>query len=144
MPISFFVNNIGIEENTPGRIKYKLILSSTTWMNCIRNVNYSNYEKGKEKVFDIVKNILTQSEFKIDSKSFDSVGTTSDLNYITSGNDNVITSIRYLLNKMYFSKEYGFDTGIKGIVYDEYTKLIRVVDAERKNEFQQSFSVSVN
>lgn len=54
----FFVNNIGILQNLPGIVKYKLILQSPTWTNCIRKISYTNYNKGKEPLFDIVKAIL--------------------------------------------------------------------------------------
>lgn len=70
MQVRFFVDNIGILKNKPGIVTYKIMLRSPTWTNCIRKISYTNYNKGKEPLFDIVKAILSQAKFDIDAESF--------------------------------------------------------------------------
>lgn len=144
LAMCMFVNNIAILENVPGKIKYKLFLTSDTWFQCQRNVSYTNYGKKKERVFDIAKDILCQAEFEIDGKSFDNAGSIASLNYITDNNDNVVTSLRYLFNKMYYSSEYGLDSSVKAVVYDEYSNIVRAFDTEVVSDYQKKFDITVN
>ena len=144
MSIAMFVNNIGILENVPGKIKYKLFLTSLTWRQCQRRVSYTNYGKGKELVFDIAKNILNQAEFEVDENSFSKDASVVKMNYITGNNDTVITSLRYLFNKMCYSSEYGIDGSVKGLVYDEHHELVRALDTETICEYQNTWNVIVN
>lgn len=144
LPITFFVNNIGILENNPGSIKYKIFLITKNWTDSVKDVDYTNYGKEKEPVFDIIKKILGQAGFSVDADSFASIGSVTSLNYITNRNDNVVTATRYLLNKTQFSKSYTLDTSVKGIVYDEYIDMIHAFDLQSSNAFQKAFPVIVN
>ncbi len=142
--ITMYVNNIGILENAPGRIKYRLFLSSLTWKLCQGRVSYTNYGKGKEFLFDIARNLLTQAEFDVDNDSFSNDASIVKINYITDNNDTIITALRYLFNKMCFSSEYGIDESIKGIVYDEHHDVVRALDTQRSCAYQKPYNVVVN
>ena len=144
MAVTMFVSSIGILENSPGKIKYKLFLISNTWTQCQKNVSYTNYDKSKEGVFDIAKILLKQANFRVDEDSFIKCGSTASLNYITDNNDNIVTSLRYLFNKMCYSSEYGIDSSVKGIVYDEHNNIVRAFDTEIINDYQNIFNVTVN
>lgn len=144
LQVRFFVNNIGIIKNVPGIITYKLMFSSPTWMNCIRKMVYTNYGKGKEPLFDIAKAILTQAKFNIDAQSFTNAQSVVKMNYITNDNDDVITCLRYLFNKMQFQSSYGMDSSVKGLIYDEYTDKVHAFDTDVCSPYQGNYSVVVN
>ena len=66
------------------------------------------------------------------------------MNYITNDNDDVITCLRYLFNKMQFSSSYGMDSSVKGLIYDEYTDKIHAFDMGVCSQYQNQYSVVVN
>ena len=69
-------------------------------------------------MFAIIKSMLASNGLNIDKDTFEAVTTPVKLNYITNGNDNSITSIEYLLGKLYY---YSLkDTCMKFIVYNEF------------------------
>ena len=93
---------------------------SINWQNCISNVNYSNYSQESKDIFSIVKALLVQKELVPNKETFDSIKTAVKLDYITSSNDTVLTSVKYLLNKLYYYKDK--DNSIKFLLYNEHTK----------------------
>ncbi len=144
MSVVFDVVNIGILENQKGRIKYLIYLATPTWKKCLSRIHYTNYGKAKENVLDIVQNLLKLAEFNFDKASFDKIGSVVRLNYITDNNDNIVTSTRYLFNKMFYSGEYGTDQSIKCLVYDQNADIVRGFDTEVVNDYQKTFPVTVS
>jgi len=71
-------------------------------LNCIGNVNYSNYAKQPEEVFDIIKGIIEKNDLNIHKDTFESIKSDVKIHYATHDNDNVITSVQYLLHKLYY------------------------------------------
>lgn len=80
----------------------------------------------------------------MDENSFSKDASVVKMNYITGNNDTVITSLRYLFNKMCYSSEYGIDGSVKGLVYDEHHELVRALDTETICEYQNTWNVIVN
>jgi hypothetical protein len=57
------------------------------------------------------------NELKTDKDTFDNSQCPVKINYITNGNDNTLTTVKYLLSKLYYYETK--DEGLKCIVYDE-------------------------
>ena len=122
----FFVNSIKILSREKNIITYKLTLISDNWLKCIQNISYSNYNTKPQKIFDIIKNMLAVNDLIVDSDSFDSIQSDVKINYITNGNDNTISAIKYLLSKLYYYENK--DNSLKAIVYDEINNKFKAMD----------------
>ena len=115
---TFFINNIKILSREGHAITYNISLVSANWLKLSGNIKFSNYGREPEDVFAIIKSMLASNGLNIDKDTFEAVTTPVKLNYITNGNDNSITSIEYLLGKLYY---YSLkDTCMKFIVYNEF------------------------
>ena len=82
--------------------RYKLQLVSSNIFKCLTVLNYTNYAKEPEKIFDIVKKLISQAELTPDGDTFGQVCSPVKMFYITNGNDNLLTSVKYLMNKQYY------------------------------------------
>ena len=143
--ISFFVDNIGILENNKNCITYKLFLTSINNFDIYKNVEYSNYGYDGEYIISAVRNILDRTNLKIDEDSFNINNSTAKIKYITSGNDDIQSSITYLFNKLnYDSERYGSDESLKGIIYDEFNNNYHLFDINTINNYQKSVPVTIN
>ena len=78
-------------------ISYKMTLVSCNWFNCTATLTYSNYDKPPETTVELIKKMLTLNELNIDADTFGKVKSEVKLNFITNGNDNTFTTIKYLL-----------------------------------------------
>ena len=124
--IEFLVTKIEIIERNGKNITYSIHMVSANWLNLMSTINYTNYGKRPEQIFKIIKNILKQAELEVDDETFDLVKSEVKLNYITNGNDTVISAIKYLLSKMLYYKK--FDESWKFIYYDEQKNKYRLFD----------------
>ena len=46
---------------------------SANWLNCIANIDYSNYAEDPTDVCDLIKTMLVANGLKIHKKSFDEI-----------------------------------------------------------------------
>lgn len=116
----FLVENMQIVDRKYSQITYRIKLVSKNKINCTANVSYSNYAAVDEKersLFNILKTCLVQAGLNVDKTSFDNITAPISLDYITNGNDNVETILKFLLNRLfYLSKK---DTSFKAIAYNQ-------------------------
>ena len=54
----FLIDKVKILSRSAHTIDYKIELVSMNWLNCIENVNYSNYDQPPIEIFDILKACL--------------------------------------------------------------------------------------
>lgn len=137
---TFFVDNFEILDNSPGNIRYKLHLKGSNWQNLKKSVSKSNYGE-KKKIFEIIKEILTGVGEPVDVEAFDNLVTNAEIEYITHTNDDVISCIRYLMDKYYKSKIYGIDESLKALVYDEVNDKIEPFDSVKTFSYQKSIEI---
>lgn len=133
---TFYISNIEILDREVGSIKYKLHLISDFSFNCLLNVNYSNYNLDEpEPVLDILKKCLIQCNLPVDSeKTFKEIQTNVKLKYITNGNDNILSIMKFLFNKLYYY--FNTDDSLKFVYYDYLEKIIKLIDIKDINTFK--------
>ena len=128
----FIVDNVEILSRESSRIKYKLDLVSSNIYKCLSNIDYSNYSRGSESCLDIIKNCAKQKDLGIDKYTFDNVNTKVKIDYITNGNDNFISVVKYMFGKMYY---YDIaDNSMKFIFLDELRNAYRLFDVKNINQ----------
>ena len=140
----FFVDNIGIIGNEPGKITYELKLIGNTWENHGKEVQYSNYATGPEPILSIMRNILVNTGYPVDVESFMSSGNANSICFITTGNENVGTALDYLYSRMFYGGDSARENSLKFLVYDEYADKIHLFDMAKQKPFQKSFGVQVS
>ena len=70
----FLVESAGILERQNEVITYKMQFTSINMVDCLKTLDYSNYDKGPEPVLDILKNLASGSAgIDVDEESFGSV-----------------------------------------------------------------------
>ena len=80
---------------------------------------------------DIIKNCAKQKDLGIDKYTFDNVNTKVKIDYITNGNDNFISVVKYMFGKMYY---YDIaDNSMKFIFLDELRNAYRLFDVKNIN-----------
>lgn len=127
----FIVNNIEILDRHAGDISYKMSLMSISWLNCISNITFSNYDKEPESIFDILKACIALSKQKFDKSLFGMIKTDVKMNYITTGNDNLLSITDFLLSKLYYNKIK--DDSLKFIIYNETDNCYQLLDLKNKS-----------
>ena len=113
---SFIISNIKVLARTYSIIKYKIDIISLNWFKCAANISFSNYGGKPQPVFDILKSCMAYSNLAIDDNTFGKVKTPVSLNYITQRNDNMFTTMNYLLHKLYYTPDKK-DDSLKFVVY---------------------------
>ena len=154
----FFINNIQLIDRKQNVFRYKLQLVSSNIFKCLSVLNYTNYAKEPEKIFDIVKKLIGQAELTPDGETFGQVTSPVKMFYITNGNDNLLTSVKYLMNKQYYfnsnQKMYYEDKGydpprdttpsMKFIWYNQFTDKIQLFDMNNRNTFSGFYNIVVS
>ena len=69
----FLVNSIEIIDRKGHEFTYKISMVSSNWLNCIANIDYSNYAGEPTDVCDLIKTMLVANGLKIHKKSFDEI-----------------------------------------------------------------------
>lgn len=136
---TFLVENIGITDRRSNQIDYKIDLVSSNVYKCSAVVDYSNYAVGKQPVFDILKACLVQSGFEPDKDSFDAVKSPVKLNYITNGNDDIASVVKYLFSKLYYYSDR--DDSLKFMLWNETTSKPQLFDIKDKSTSTGVYSV---
>ncbi len=154
----FYINNIQLIDRKQNVFKYKLQLVSANIFKMLSVLNYTNYHKEPEKIFDIIKALISQAELKIDGQTFGQVVSPVKMFYITNGNDNLLTSVKYLMNKQYYfnknQKMYYEDQGydpprddtpsMKFIWYNQFTDKIQLFDMNQRSTFSGYYNIVVS
>ena len=128
----FIVNDIKVIAREASIIKYQIDIISVNWFNCIANVQYSNYGKNPEPIFEIIKNCISQNKLQPDTETFNMVKSVVSFNYITQLNDNLFTVMKYLFHKLYYNSNKK-DDSMKFFVYDWFNNTYRLLDLKQKN-----------
>ena len=128
---TFLVDAMEVRERKGNQITYRMTLVSQNWLECISNVRYSNYDRQPEEIFDIVKGMLGQVDLIVHKDTFDAIKSNVKITYATQLNDNVISSIRYLLHKLYYFQSK--DISMKFIVYNETMNRYQLFDVANQN-----------
>lgn len=123
-------------------VKYKLDIISKNWFNCAAQLNFTNYGKDPEPVFDIFKACLVQQGLKINQKMFDKVKTEVKLNYITQQNSNLFDVARYLFHKLYYFKKK--EESMKFFTYNEFDDKYSLFDVKDKDTINGLHTVCVS
>lgn len=138
----FLITKFEIKNREYTKITYKLYLVSINWFKLIGNISYSNYSKRPETIIELIKKSLTLNSLNIDEKSFNSIKTNVKINYITNGNDNSISMIKYLLSKLYYYDVK--DSAIKFIFYDEIKDIFCLFDILNKDTSKSIYSLIIS
>lgn len=123
---TFYMTGIQVLDRKHSEITYKIDLVSVNWFKCISNLSFSNYSSEPQQIFDVIKSMLTLNQLNIDQESFDKVKSSVKINYVTNGNDNTFTTVKYLLDKMYYYNEK--DKELKFLLYNEHTDKFQLFD----------------
>ena len=96
------------------------------YRNLQRMVEYTNYKKSNdgESIITISKNILVSAGLSVDG-SFDNAKSSVQMQYISSKEDTVQTTIDFLMQKQFFDKNM-LDGDIKMIYYDMFGDVYRI------------------
>lgn len=139
---TFIVRSIKPLDRQQNRIKYEIDIVSENWFRCAANVRYSNYDRGRETILDILKNCLAQNGLNIDKDSFDVGRTNVAINYISKLNDTVFTTMRFLLHQLYYMPQK--DTSVKFLYYDIFSNMYKILDLKNKNSADGAFSTTLS
>lgn len=137
----FYINSVQILDRHENEIKYRLNLISRHWFQCISKIEYSNYHSQQEDIIDIIRNIFKYSNLSTNPKTFDIVKSGVKLNFIADINDNAITSIGYLLNKMYYYRDR--IPQLQFIIYNEHTDKYEMFDVTNSKTWFNMYETPV-
>lgn len=127
--LMFIVDSIKILDRQGSAITYQIKLVDNNWAKCQGIVDFSNYGRPKESVFQIIKQMFCANGMNVDSQKFDIIDSSYKMHYITNGNDNTITAIKYLLHKLYYYDQKEMQQ--KFFVYNEQNDVYQPFDITR-------------
>lgn len=140
--IDFYVTSIELLNRNHHVLTYKISFVSSNWFKAIANISYSNYSKRPETLFDLIKVALSLNDLQVDDKSFDEVKTDVKINYITNGNENSISMVKYLLSKMYYYDTR--DESLKFIYYNYLTKKYHLFDMANSDTSRGMYNLIIS
>lgn len=115
---TFIVDNAKIVDNDGSSITYCIYLKGVEYQQLLNHVDYSDYQLDEEtSLVEKIKAILVGYGKLQTDNSFDSVTSGVKFNYISNGNDTVMSSIDYILQKQFFFSDKT-DERMKFLVYD--------------------------
>lgn len=123
----FIIKKLEILQREAASIKYKFHLVSMNWLKLVANIAFSNYDRGKQSVFEILKQCLVVNGLDVDTQSFNDIGSSVSLNYATSGRENVFTIFNYLMNKLYYYAS-NYEETMKFVWIDHITGQYKLFD----------------
>lgn len=128
----FLVESAGIVDRDNEVITYKMQFISINMVDCLKTVDYSNYDKGEEPVLEILRNIARdKAGVDVDTDTFDAVKQQPSMKYITNGNDNLFTAAKFLLDKLYYG--YPRARSMVFVFWNELTRKLQLFDAANKD-----------
>ena len=102
---TFVITDIKVISRSASIVKYEIDFVSNNWFKCIANVDFTNYNRDPEQIFDILKACLKNNDLMIDNKTFNKVKSAVKTHYITNTNDNLFSIVKYLMHKMYYFED---------------------------------------
>ena len=138
----FIASDIKILSRSGTIIKYQIDFISANWFKCAANMQYSNYGKEPEPLLEIVKNCIVKCGLAIDEQMFSKVKSQVKLNYITQMNDNLFSSLNYLMHKLYYYPTV--DDSLKFVVYDWFTDKYRLFDLKDRKTSTGQYSTMMS
>lgn len=138
---TFLINNIEILNREKSIVDYRINLVSSKLLNCMTNIEYSNYGGSPVPIFEILKICIAQAKLSPD-KSFDNVKTNVSLPYITTGNDNLFSVFEYLMRRLYYLEQR--DDSLKFLLYNDQRDTYQLVDLKDSNSCPGSFAMMVS
>ena len=147
----FLVNKMEIvrHEMPSDTLVYKLELISAYWYQFSAICHWSNYaDEEPWPITKIICDILINTVGKemVDEDSFLNNDNRTEVKifYITTEQDNAITAINYLLNRLYTEpSSFDVDNHIKAIVFDEWVNKWRLVNLNNSKTFLKVKSPSI-
>lgn len=128
---TFVITDIKVISRSASIVKYEIDFVSNNWFKCIANVDFTNYNRDPEQIFDILKACLKNNDLMIDDKTFDKVKSAVKTHYITNTNDNLFSIVKYLMHKMYYFEDK--DQSVKFFLYNETTDKYQLLDIADKS-----------
>lgn len=127
----FLIDKINILERNGNAITYKLSLIDSTIFNFQQLITFSNYDRGPEPVFDILKACIQSAGLRVDVDSFDRVSPDVSLNYTTSGKDTLLSVIKYLMSRLFYYQKK--DNSLKMLFFNELANVVQAFDVKDQN-----------
>ena len=128
---TFVITDIKVISRSASIVKYEIDFVSNNWFKCIANVDFTNYNRDPEQIFDILKACLKNNDLMIDDKTFNKVKSAVKTHYITNTNDNLFSIVKYLMHKMYYFEDK--DQSVKFFLYNETTDKYQLLDIADKS-----------
>lgn len=122
----FLVDSIEILSRTKSIVSYQINLVSAKWLNCALHLAYSNYDKGPQEIFQILKACMQMAGVQPHADSFDKIKSNVSLSYITNEDDCLFSIFQYLMRRLYFLEDR--DDSLKFLAYDEQDDSHRLID----------------
>lgn len=147
----FIVQSIDVIKREENIITYQLSLISEYWYSIVSNVVFSNCDGNTESNSYLIMEKLIRDSFKkrqyqknpnIDSDSFKNCANSYKLPlfpYVTSSNDNLITALRHIFQKLYYSKTQ-CDSTLKCIGYNALTNELKCIDYNNSNTWFTTYT----
>lgn len=135
---TFIVTNIKPLDRQQHKVKYEIDLVSELWFKCIANVQYTNYDRTEEPVFEIFKNCMVTNDLQVDQESFGRTKADVQIPYMTKLNDNMFTVSQYLMKRLYFMPKR--DVSVKFFFYDIFDEKYKLLDLKDKDTFLGTYS----
>lgn len=147
---SFIVQNIKILYREKQNVTYQISLISVAWYLLCAKIDFSNYplnvpatDKKPRNGYTMIKNFLVnaflpkQDTFNVDTESFDAAAKTAneiEIPFITNGDDNCFSALRYVMDKLYWSKKQ-IDKTVKFIAFNPVTNTYKCIDYSIDNSW---------
>lgn len=138
----FLVDSIEILSRDKSIVQYKINLISSKWFNCAANIVYSNYSKGPQEIFTILRACMQMVSLVPDPQSFEKVKSDVTLAYITSGDDCLLSVFQYLMRRLYYLEQR--DNSMKFLVYNEQSDSYQLFDAKSSSSNTGQFEMIVS
>lgn len=128
LELYFVVNNFQILNRINGDITYKAYLIHSNIIRFLQNINYTNYgnNKAKKNILNILFNCYAQAGLKFGLQAVEYNNCNINIDYITHDNDNLFTVTHYLMDKMFYYRDY--EQSIKFIAYNTSTNEYEIID----------------
>lgn len=134
---TFIVERIKPLARQDHKIEYEIDLVSAHWLKCMRNIQYTNYDRGEEPVFTILKNCMRMCDLAVDDDSFSMSPSQVAIPYITTINDNMFTVSSHILHNLYYMPQK--DDSVKFLYYDVFSSKFKILDLKNRESAAGTF-----
>lgn len=124
---NFLVTSLEIVKRSGSSIQYKIHLVGIEWLKLAANVVFSNYGSSKLDIFQILKICLAQNGLEVNEDSFSKVKSKVQIQYATSGSENVMTVFNYLMSRLYYYAD-NYEEAMKFLWIDHISGKYNIFD----------------